>query len=681
MRLPKILGTIVGAVAAVIVVLLVSVRLFVDPDHYKPALVEAVKAATGRDLVLQGDIHLAVFPWIAFEVGPASLGNPSGFGAVTGVANSPFLSFRHASLRARLLPLLSKRLEIGRIDIDGLELHLVKDVDGRGNWEGFGTSGAQAGGAYPLPGPVSGAAAGESGRHVFAGLAGVTLRDARVSYGPYTLENLNVDMGAFAPQALVPVTVRFNANRGIAGEAASAELNLDLSGDIDAGTYQVAALRFHGTLSRAGNPRPVRWNFTASALDLDVRKQTLSAPAFALDVAGALVSGSLTGRDLWGTREFAGTMSLAPLVVREYLPRLGLTALRTRDPRALSLASASCAFSYVGRRAALDDLEVTVDSTHLKGKAALGDVGTRTLQFTLAVDGIDLDRYLPPPGAPDPPPPTPSVPAAAAASAAPKAPPLDVNGSLTVGAVHLAPLDLTAVNVTLAATGGVVHLFPLQAQVDGGQYSGNIVFDRRDPVPLLTLDERLIGIDVGRLAGAAAQRVHLAGRADLTLRASAHGAESDAILNSLNGRLDAVVHDGALEGVDIGYQLARADALLERQNAPAATDTRRTPFVALSMSADIANGVARTHDLTIASPVFKVTGQGSFDLPTQVLDLALLAQSSGTAGNAPLQIPITVTGTAADPSVRPDLDALIKGELGRRVKDVLKDKLKGLFNR
>ena len=99
------------------------------------------------------------------------------------------------------------------------------------------------------------------------------------------------------------------------------------------------------------------------------------------------------------------------------------------------------------------------------------------------------------------------------------------------------------------------------------------------------------------------------------------------------------------------------------------------------MSADIANGVARTHDLTIASPVFKVTGQGSFDLPTQVLDLALLAQSSGTAGNAPLQIPITVTGTAADPSVRPDLDALIKGELGRRVKDVLKDKLKGLFNR
>jgi AsmA protein len=237
------------------------------------------------------------------------------------------------------------------------------------------------------------------------------------------------------------------------------------------------------------------------------------------------------------------------------------------------------------------------------------------------------------------------------------------------------------VNVTLAATGGVVHLFPLQAQVDGGQYSGNIVFDRRAPVPLLTLDERLLGIDVGRLAGTAAKRVHLAGRADLTLRASAHGAESDAILNTLNGRLDAVVHDGALEGVDIGYQLARADALLEGQNAAAATDTRRTPFAAMSMTADITNGVAQTHDLTIASPVFKVTGQGSLDLPTQVLDLSLLAQSSRTGGTAPLQIPIAVTGTTADPVVRPDLDALIKGELGRRVKDVLRDKLKGLFNR
>jgi AsmA protein len=91
--------------------------------------------------------------------------------------------------------------------------------------------------------------------------------------------------------------------------------------------------------------------------------------------------------------------------------------------------------------------------------------------------------------------------------------------------------------------------------------------------------------------------------------------------------------------------------------------------------------VAQTHDLTIASPVFNVTGQGSVDLRTQVIDFSLLADTLRTAGNAPLQIPIKVTGSASDPSVRPDLDAFMKSQLGQKVRDLVKDKLKGLFDR
>src|SRR6266403_467008 len=74
MRTAKILTIVVGAVIACFVLALLAVRLFVDPNDYKPRIEAAVKNATSRELLLQGAIKLSVFPWIALELGPASLG-------------------------------------------------------------------------------------------------------------------------------------------------------------------------------------------------------------------------------------------------------------------------------------------------------------------------------------------------------------------------------------------------------------------------------------------------------------------------------------------------------------------------------------------------------------------------------------------------------------------------------
>jgi AsmA protein len=98
------------------------------------------------------------------------------------------------------------------------------------------------------------------------------------------------------------------------------------------------------------------------------------------------------------------------------------------------------------------------------------------------------------------------------------------------------------------------------------------------------------------------------------------------------------------------------------------------------MSADIANGVATTKDLTISSPALRVTGEGSTNLSSKAVNFQLLASiSTPTAKIA--NIPLRVTGTYADPKVRPDLDKLVKGELKQRLQDVLHDKLQGLFGK
>ena len=44
-------------------------------------------------------------------------------------------------------------------------------------------------------------------------------------------------------------------------------------------------------------------------------------------------------------------------------------------------------------------------------------------------------------------------------------------------------------------------------------------------------------------------------------------------------------------------------------------------------------------------------------------------------------IPMKITGTFSDPTVRPDIEALAKGQLKQKLQNVLQDKLKGLFSK
>src|SRR6202042_3943128 len=102
----------------------------VNPNAYKGKIAAAVKESTGRELKLHGDIKLSVIPWVALELGPASLGNPPGF------SDEPFLAFTHAKVRVRLLPLLRRQLQVARVEVEGLDLRLRRNAAGRGNWQG-----------------------------------------------------------------------------------------------------------------------------------------------------------------------------------------------------------------------------------------------------------------------------------------------------------------------------------------------------------------------------------------------------------------------------------------------------------------------------------------------------------------------------------------------------------------
>jgi len=241
------------------------------------------------------------------------------------------------------------------------------------------------------------------------------------------------------------------------------------------------------------------------------------------------------------------------------------------------------------------------------------------------------------------------------------------------------------VRATVNLKDEVLHLFPFQAQIDGGSYSGNITLDAHGATPTVAMDEHLSGIDIARLLAGTSYKGRMSGRGNVNIKATARGAAVAAVMQSLNGHFDANLANGAIEGVDLGYELARAQALVKRESPPARSGPAQTKFDAFKMSAQITNGVAVTKDLTISSPVLRVTGQGSANLVNKGIDFQVLASILKSPGATMADIPMKITGTYLDPTVRPDVEALAKGQVKKKLQDVLQKNglqgLKGLFGK
>jgi AsmA protein len=677
MRALRVVGIAIGGLIALIVVVLLGIRLFVDPNDYKDRIAHAVKSSTGREITLSGQMKLAVFPWIALELGPASLGNPPGF------SNQPFAAVQHVALRVKLLPLLRKELEIGRIEIDGLDLRLLKNAAGRGNWQDFGSQSAA---------PESTASTSAGGGSL-PELGGVEIKDSRVSYQDMVADHLNLDLGHLTSGTPAPVKLKVDLTTSPGSQPITLTGQFDMTLDTARKQYSITSLELNGTLRPAPTAAAVSYEFSAPVLSADLTAQTLNAPSFKAQLATATLAGSLRGSRIVDAPVFAGAFRLDPVALRDLMSRLSIAAPDTRDPKALTKLAARGDFTYGANALALNDIAAQMDDSELQGKTAVTNLDTKAVSFDLAVDRINLDRYrTPETQTPQP------VGKSSGKSAEPAADPfktVQVDGRLTIGKVTVSNIVLTQVNVALTANDGVTHIAPATAKLYGGDYSGDITLDDRGAVATLKIDQSMTAIDIAQFLKDFAKTQRISGRGTMTTNLTASGLAGDALLKSLNGHIAANVDNGAVEGVDLWFEINRAVALVQKQSLPAGNSSGRTKFDAFKASADIVNGVATTKDLNIASQNLRVAGQGTTNLVTNAIDYrvkatilkeAPTAAGAGTAGQTLADIPLTITGTTTSPNVRPDLEALAKARIQQEldqhkgeIQQKLMDKLRGVL--
>ena len=100
----------------------------VPTDTYREKLEAELSRSLARDVSIAGEIKLSTFPNIAIQTDGVSLANPEGFSSET------FMKVDGMSAKVRLLPLLSKQVEISGVEFDSPVISLEKRADGQVNW-------------------------------------------------------------------------------------------------------------------------------------------------------------------------------------------------------------------------------------------------------------------------------------------------------------------------------------------------------------------------------------------------------------------------------------------------------------------------------------------------------------------------------------------------------------------
>src|SRR5882672_297129 len=633
MRWLKRLLVVFGGLVALLLILVVVVLVVVDPNDYKDDIARMVREETGRELKLQGDLKLSLFPSIALEVHDATLGNPPGFGA------EPFVVIGEARLVVKVLPLLHETLDVTRLLLGGLKVHLVTDPSGHGNWEGMG--------GEDKPGATTGTSGESSGGS--ATISGIEIRnseivmDDRRDGSTRRFTDMNLKTGPLGSGDPVPV---------------------ELSLKMDAGT---------------GNaPTPI--SFKSPGIDLDLDADTLDVPVFELAYGDLALSGSVKGRKVLADHAFDGTLRLKETSLRDTLAALAGTPLRTRNPKAFSRVGFESNFALDSKRLALTNFKGRLDETELDGTLGVSDLDTLALAFDLKADKLNIDGYL-----------APEERAAAGKAEPPTALPLDTlkalraRGSLRVAHTEFSGMALEDLTLKLDAADGNVRLGPNQAKLYGGTYRGTVGVDARGKDAKVTLDQHLANIDFAKFLAAAYDSKRFSGRGLVNLAVAGHGRTDADIKRTLDGDLDFEVLDGAFEGHDLWFELRRARALIKREAAPGGQGSGRTKFDALKGSGKFVDGTLTTHDILMQTPFLKSNGEGTVSLPTSAVDIKVKTRvyqvpASGAGSEmadlkTAADIPVRVTGTLTDYKIRPVLDEAVKGEVREKLKKKARDKL------
>lgn len=608
---------VISAIVLAAVVALIVILPFVIPvDAYRGEIEQRATAATGRQLKINGDLRLTIFPELGVRANKVTLANvPGGHAAY-------FATMKSLSVGVELIPLLSGRVEVSGVTLTKPEIHLESMKDGSGNWV-LGPKGAKA---QPSPGEEAGGGIAAAARAQFQGLR---IRDGRVTYRDdatgktRTVDKINLTMNVTSLAA--PLVID--------GSLIAEGQKISLDGNITS----LAALM-------NGRPTPVDLSLTS-------------------DLVEASFKGTLARHSA------AGELKLDTPSLRKLASWAGKPLAPGGGFGHLSLEGTLAA---TGKTDSFSKIRLVLDKMTLTGKLTADRSGRIPfVSGTLAVDDLDLNPYLEAASAGG----KATSGRARSASKGWSTKPLDLsvlslmNARLTlnVGALELRKLKLGKTKIAVTLRGGhlTADLDPITLY--GGSGKAKLDVDASGSVPHIADAVAFNNLAMKPFLTDSLGIDRIEGTGTVTLNVNATGRSPNALMHALAGKGGVLFKNGRIRGVDLA---SVARTIKSTLLGSATGSSARTDFTEMGGTFMIAKGVMTNKNFRLLGPFIRMTGAGTVNLGAQTIDFVVspkvVASSKGQGGKKDLGgigIPFRIYGPWSDISYSPDLSGVASGIL------------------
>lgn len=682
----KIMLSVLLAIILLLVVAILAVPVFVDPNKFKPEISTAVKDNTGRDLTIDGDIKLSLFPWLGITTGALTLSNAQGF------ENKPFVTVATSDISVQLLPLLlEKKIAINQIVLKGLVLNLARNNQGLSNWDDFTKAPDQA--TPPSTSVNQAPQANTSEALALFAVGKISVSDAQVSWQDaqadtdWLIKDLNLDTEQFSFDTPVNVVLSLQAANVKSSFSAAIKFKTALTVNDKFDNYSLQHTELQSTVSGENMPaKSLTSTLTIADAALESGKQAVKLTGLKLAIGEALLSADIVGTGIKDAPDFAGNLSIAPFNLAKLLQELAISLPAMQDAKALNLLSWQSNLHATTDVIELQNLAMTLDDTHTQGQISVNTASQSAIGFDLALDTLALDRYLPPvnnskkqtlasPGA--------ALAMGAAALPVETLRELNADGQVTLGKLTVRGIDLQGVKLKLTAKDGKVATQQSVTTFYQGSYSGNLNVDARNKKPVIALNEHLTRVQIEPWLKGLFKKP-ITGQLTASAQLQAQGSNTDELKSTLNGHVDMLIKDAVIKGVNLQKIIDNGKALIKGTGLPTDSKDDQTLFTQITGTAAINNGLVRNDDLVATAAKLNVDGKGSANIVNETLDYQvnarLPAQEPGQAPSPPLVI--AITGPFDNLNYAIDATALLADKARiEKVLDKNKDKINKLMNK
>ncbi len=683
-RLIKILLITLASVTGLIIALSLILPLIINPNDFKPEIQAAVKKHTGRDLQIEGELELSVFPWIGVSTGKLVLSNAEGF------SDKSFAEIEQSDVKVKLLPLLSKELKVSRITLKGLSLSLEKNKQGVSNWNDL--AGKQS--TTPDSKQASGDAEQSTSPLAALAIGGISIEQAQVSWddqqqGQYLeIKDFNFKTDALSFDQPITVELAFSVFNQDPELTESISLSTELSINQALDNFMLADFKLESLTQGKTIPGESLTAELTAAISLDLRQQSLDIKQLKLNSGELNVHADIKGQNIIEQPTFSGPIKISAFNPAQLLSKMAIKLPARQDNSALTHLSADFNLQASSTDVEIQQLKIKLDDTNINGNSSIKNFSKPAINFNLSVDNIDLDRYLPP-KAPDQANTKVASPAAAVAGAAllpvETLRALNANGVLSIQQLKINQLSMQGLKLDLQAKNGLIRSKQSISKLYQGSYSGNTTINVKNRSPRLAFNERLGKVNIEPLLKDMLGEARMSGMVNASAQLQAYGNSTKSLKSSLSGKLNFDFNNGVIRGFNLQKIIDNGKALIEGTPLPTENKNDQTVFSVIKGSAKINKGLVRNNDLYAEASKLRVNGSGTANLANDMLDYTIKAKLLKTLATETqperikgLPVIFNIGGSFAKPSYQLDIPAMLleknKAKIDKKINEK-KDKL------